>query len=62
MHFLDGHVEFMRYQSEGGKTPVTRPVANVLGIFLPLMNESGPGGDICFGDLLDSYVCLFNES
>jgi prepilin-type processing-associated H-X9-DG protein len=46
--FMDGHVEFIRYQSTGGTAPVTAPIANVLGILLPLTNESNPDSENWF--------------
>jgi len=32
--YLDGHVEFLRYQSDGGTPPVTTPVANAIGVLV----------------------------
>jgi prepilin-type N-terminal cleavage/methylation domain-containing protein/prepilin-type processing-associated H-X9-DG protein len=46
--FMDGHVEFVRYQASGGTVPVTKPVANVFGILLPLSNVSNPDSDNWF--------------
>lgn len=40
--FMDGHVSFIRYQPTGGTVPITRPVANLFGILLPLANEPYP--------------------
>lgn len=32
--YMDGHVEFLRYQPVGGTPPVTQPVANAIGVLV----------------------------
>ncbi len=46
--YMDGHVEFIRYQEHNGTAPVTGPVANVCGVLLRLMNQPNADSETWF--------------
>ena len=39
--YFDGHVQFVKYQETGGKSPVTGPVASTIGLFAGLTLSGG---------------------